>query len=69
MVAMMRHPEIQARAQIELDEVIGDQRLPEMGDRDQLPYINRIIKEVLRWRPVGPLGVCITSVAKLENLT
>ncbi|KAB5590603.1 O-methylsterigmatocystin oxidoreductase [Ceratobasidium theobromae] len=57
MVAMMRHPEIQARAQIELDEVIGDQRLPEMGDRDQLPYINRIIKEVLRWRPVGPLGV------------
>ncbi|KAB5590604.1 O-methylsterigmatocystin oxidoreductase [Ceratobasidium theobromae] len=56
-VAMLRHPEVQARAQSELDRVIGDQRLPQLADRDQLPYINRVVKEVLRWRPVAPLGV------------
>lgn len=53
---MLRHPEVQARAQSELDRVIGDQRLPQLADRDQLPYINRVVKEVLRWRPVAPLG-------------
>ncbi|EUC60774.1 cytochrome P450 family protein [Rhizoctonia solani AG-3 Rhs1AP] len=55
--AMLRYPDVQARAQREIDTAVGDQRLPRMEDYDQLPYVARIIKEVLRWRPVAPLGV------------
>ncbi|CAE6440662.1 unnamed protein product [Rhizoctonia solani] len=57
MLAMIHNPDIQAKAQQEVDAIVGDQRLPEMEDQDDLPYIGRVIKEVLRWRPVAPLGV------------
>lgn len=54
---MARHPEIQRKAQEEVDRVVGIDRLPEMSDRDSLPYINRIIREALRFAPVAPLVV------------
>ncbi|KAF8594594.1 cytochrome P450 [Ceratobasidium sp. AG-I] len=57
LLAMILHPEIQARAQAELDSELGGSRLPELSDRDSLPYINMILKEVMRWRTVTPLGV------------
>ncbi|KIJ06205.1 hypothetical protein PAXINDRAFT_20589 [Paxillus involutus ATCC 200175] len=56
-LAMVLHPNVQARAQAELDSVIGPGRLPDYNDRPLLPYINAIVKEVLRWNPVAPLGL------------
>ena len=53
---MMIYPDIQARAQAELDIVVGTDRLPTFDDRDSLPYINAICKEVLRWNVIVPLG-------------
>lgn len=53
---MVLHPEVQRKAQEELDAVLGD-RLPGYEDRDQLPYINAISEEIQRWRPVLPLSV------------
>lgn len=53
---MMAHPSIQKQAQEQLDAVVGPDRLPTLGDRDQLPYIDAILKEVTRWSPVTPLG-------------
>jgi len=50
------HPEVQIKAQTELDAVIGPDRFPEYNDRASLPYVNAIVKEVLRWNPVAPLG-------------
>ncbi|CAE6435292.1 unnamed protein product [Rhizoctonia solani] len=61
MLAMLRHPDVQSRAQRDIDAVVGDHRLPEMEDRDRLPYVDRIVKEVMRWRPVVPLGVAHAS--------
>ncbi|CAE6444816.1 unnamed protein product [Rhizoctonia solani] len=55
-MAMAMHPEVQAKAQAELDAVIGT-RLPEMADRESLPYIWRIVREVFRWRMVLPLAL------------
>nr|VWO99561.1 Cytochrome P450 monooxygenase CYP52X1 [Ganoderma boninense] len=55
-MAMAMHPEVQAKAQAELDAVIGLDRLPEHGDRDALPYVNAVVKEALRWQNVVPLG-------------
>ncbi|KAF8594596.1 cytochrome P450 [Ceratobasidium sp. AG-I] len=57
LLAMILHPEIQHRAQAELDSELGGSRLPELTDRDSLPYINMILKEVMRWRAVTPLAV------------
>ncbi|CAE7157910.1 unnamed protein product [Rhizoctonia solani] len=56
-LVMVRFPEIQARAQQEIDSVTGGNRLPTMNDRPMLPYIERLIWEILRWQPVSPLGV------------
>ena len=53
---MVLNQEAQRKAQDELDSAIGE-RLPEFGDRDHLPYVKAICKEVLRWHPVAPLGV------------
>lgn len=49
--------QVQRKAHAELDRVIGKYRLPILADRDKLPYIDAIIKETHRWRPVAPTGV------------
>ena len=54
---MVSYPEVQRKAQEELDRVIGPHRLPEFGDRESLPYIGLVCKELYRWRPVVPLGI------------
>ncbi len=46
-----KHPEVQIKAQEEIDRVIGDNRLPDFSDRPDLPYIEAIYREVLRWHP------------------
>ena len=46
---MLNYPEIQERAQKELDVVVGSKRLPEPSDEADLPYISAIVKEVLRY--------------------
>jgi cytochrome P450 len=53
---MALHPNIQLKAQKQLDSVVGTKRLPEFEDMDSLPYIQAIVKELLRWRPSVPMG-------------
>ena len=48
MLAMLLFPEVQQTAHEELDRVVGNSRLPEIEDRDSLPYVTAILKEVLR---------------------
>ena len=55
--AMIAFPQVQRRAQAEIDSVVGRDRLPTFADATRLPYVCAIIKEVLRWRPTIPLGV------------
>ncbi|KAK1220118.1 hypothetical protein PQX77_017157 [Marasmius sp. AFHP31] len=57
LLAMILHPEVQAKAREELDAVVGRGRLPDFTDRGSLPYIDGIVKETLRWSPVAPLGL------------
>ena len=54
---MVVYPDVQKRAQAELDVVVGRSRVPTFGDFQHLHYIRAIVKEVLRWRPVGPAGL------------
>lgn len=55
--AMTTHPEIQMKAQAELDRVVGTDRLPSYADRASLPYIEAIYRELLRWRPPLNMGI------------
>ena len=53
---MVLHSDVVRTAQEELDLVVGYERLPEASDKPFLPYTCAIMKEVLRWMPMGPLG-------------
>ncbi|KAG7087487.1 hypothetical protein E1B28_013449 [Marasmius oreades] len=60
-LAMVAYPDVQARAQREINEVVGS-RPPEFSERENLPYIEAILSETLRWNPVTPLAVPHRSV-------
>ncbi|KAI9441796.1 cytochrome P450 [Lactarius indigo] len=55
-LALILYPEVQKRAQAELDAVISRDRLPTYDDKPRLPYIEAMSKELLRWQMVTPLG-------------
>jgi len=58
---MVLYPEVQRKAQAEIDRVIGSTRLPVYSDEDTLPFLQAVLKEVLRWHPVTPLSMCLSS--------
>jgi cytochrome P450 len=56
-LAMSITPEVQRKAQEEIDRVVGSSRLPTFSDRENLPYVDAIVKEALRWHPIAPMGL------------
>lgn len=48
------HPEVLKKAQGEIDRVVGTKRLPDFDDRENLPYIEAIFQEVLRYGVISP---------------
>ena len=64
-LALVLFPQVQRRAQAELDVVVGRDRLPTFDDRPRLPYIEALCKELMRWQMVTPTGM-IRSLL-LEN--
>ena len=61
-VALTLYPEVQKRAQAQIDSVISRDRLPTFEDRSRLPYIEAICKELLRWQILLPLGTGFSPV-------
>ena len=59
-LAMALYPEVQKKAQAEIDSVVGQNRLPTFKDRPSLPYINAIVKESMRWHVPAPLGAFLS---------
>lgn len=62
MVALIHHPHVQARAQAEIDLIVGRDRLPNFTDMDELPYVSAICREVMRWKLVTPMAVSHAAV-------
>ncbi|KAF8797657.1 cytochrome P450 [Phlegmacium glaucopus] len=56
-LAIVLHPQEFKKVQEELDRVVGRHRLPTIEDRPFLPYLECVLKEVLRWNPMVPLGM------------
>jgi len=53
---MVLHPRVLKKAQEEIDQLLGGERLPQYSDRSNLPYVSAVFKEIIRWRPPTPLG-------------
>ncbi|XP_060800059.1 cytochrome P450 2M1-like [Neoarius graeffei] len=57
LLLMMKHPDIQARVQKEIDKVVGRDRCPSIDDRQNMPYTDAVIHEVQRTLDIAPIAV------------
>ncbi|KAI0651006.1 cytochrome P450 [Trametes meyenii] len=55
LLTMAKFPDVQKRAQAEVDGLLGGKRLPTMADRPSLPYVDAVLSEVLRWVSIAPV--------------
>ena len=60
-LAVALHPEAMRAAQKEIDNVVGRDRMPTIDDGPRMPYVHALVKEVLRWRSIVPLGKSVPS--------
>ena len=56
-ILLQRHPKVQVKIQAELDQAIGQDRLPSIADQAKTPYSLAFIDEVHRFASHVPLGV------------
>lgn len=54
---LARHPEVQARMSAEVDAALGARALESFEQTRDLPYIDAVINEAMRLKPVAPLNV------------
>ena len=78
--AIASFPELQKKAQAEIDAVIGQDRTPQWSDYEKLRYVSQVLKESMIWLPIGGAAVphalsarwyfhdlCIDSQLDLRN--
>ena len=65
-LAMIFNPKAMKKAQEELDRVVCKGELPDFSHKDNLPYIDALVKEVLRWSP--PLPVAFPNRAMQDDV-
>jgi len=69
MLAMIAYLDKQRKCQEELESVVGRSRMPTLADQASLPYICATVRELLRWRPVIPVGKPESESANPGNAT
>jgi cytochrome P450 len=62
MAELLQHPNIMKCAQVELDDIVGTNRLVEESDICDLPYLQAILKENFRIHPHVPFMVPHCSI-------
>ncbi|KHN98350.1 Cytochrome P450 [Metarhizium album ARSEF 1941] len=64
-LAMVLFPDVQDKAQREIDGALGG-RLPQLEDRENLPYVAAVVKEAMRWFPITPVNVPHAATAEIH---
>lgn len=54
---MIRYPEIQSKVRQEIYRVVGNDRLPTLDDRANLPYLEAVMQEVFRCSCIAGLAI------------
>lgn len=57
MSLLLNHPKVLDKARVELDKIVGKNRLVDEPDLSKLPYLQNIIDETHRLFPPAPLLV------------
>ncbi|KAG7094942.1 hypothetical protein E1B28_005744 [Marasmius oreades] len=67
LMSLVLYPDVQKKAQEEVDRVVGRDRMPTFKDLEpeQMPYLNALLREIMRWRSIGPL--CIPHRLKQDD--
>ncbi|XP_054974987.1 cytochrome P450 2C19-like isoform X1 [Sorex araneus] len=69
LLLLLKHPEVMAKAQEEIERVIGRHRSPCMQDRSNMPYMDALVHEVQRFIDLVPLNLphAVTRDIKFRN--
>lgn len=61
---LLINPRVFDKVRAELDRVVGTDRLPSLKDRDnpELRYMECFVEEIIRWRPLSPIGIPHKSI-------
>ncbi len=54
-MALVHYPDVQKRIQEEIERVVGDERLPGLEDRAEMPYSHAAMLETFRYFSTVPL--------------
>lgn len=57
MAFLIRNPGVMKQVQAELDGVVGTERVVQESDLEKLPYLEAVVKEVMRVKPGAPIGI------------
>ena len=63
---MAQYPLVQKKLQKEIDEIVGDSRLPSLADRPAMPYVDAVMHELLRLSSVFRLGMHHKAMKDLD---
>nr|XP_051679062.1 cytochrome P450 2C2 isoform X6 [Oryctolagus cuniculus] len=69
LLLLLKHPEVAARVQEEIERVIGRHRSPCMQDRSRMPYTDAVIHEIQRFIDLLPTNLphAVTRDVKFRN--
>uniref|UniRef100_A0A0E0LWP8 Cytochrome P450 n=1 Tax=Oryza punctata TaxID=4537 RepID=A0A0E0LWP8_ORYPU len=57
MAELLRNPSIMAKARAEMNHVLADKKAIEESDMEKLPYLQAVVREVMRLHPAAPILV------------
>ncbi|XP_004580106.2 cytochrome P450 2C1-like isoform X10 [Ochotona princeps] len=69
LLLLLKHPEVAAKVQEEIESVIGRHRSPCMQDRSRMPYTDAVVHEIQRYIDLVPASLphAVTCDVKFRN--